>query len=356
MKKLSLIAALAFSIFILFPSPTSAGVLPSETVPEGVSVSTIWNNGKHCAFTSLVKFRGRYYCTFREGDGHVFDREGNANGRIRVLVSRNCRKWKSVALLSLEKCDLRDPKLDITPDGRLMLLMGGSYYVDKKLVDRVPQASFSSDGKHFSDPQPLVIDTPGTDGHWLWRVTWKDGVGYGVSYVGGEKPNEAELYLLKTLDGVHYDLVTKVAAAGFPNETTLRFLPDGRMAMAVRRDGKGMGSMLWGAAPEPFTEWDLKEVGFTIGGPDFLVLDENHIVLSGRSYGPVTTSVWVGGADGDFRKVMDLPASGDCSYPSLFVKGNDLKVIYYSEVGKSDFGSAICEIRMASIPLKLLFP
>lgn len=36
-----------------------------------VKIEKIWDNGKHNAFTSLIKFKDAYYCSFREGDSHV---------------------------------------------------------------------------------------------------------------------------------------------------------------------------------------------------------------------------------------------------------------------------------------------
>ena len=31
------------------------------------SVQKIWDKGTHAAFTSLIEFNGKYYCSFREG-------------------------------------------------------------------------------------------------------------------------------------------------------------------------------------------------------------------------------------------------------------------------------------------------
>ena len=52
---------------------------PSATI---VDVARIWDGGAHNAFTDLIRWRDRWYCTFREGDDHV-----GGDGRIRVLVS-----------------------------------------------------------------------------------------------------------------------------------------------------------------------------------------------------------------------------------------------------------------------------
>ena len=73
--------------------------------------------------------------------------------------------------------DLRDPKLSITPDGRLMMVMGGSYYEGTTLKGRHPRVAFSKDGKTWTPPKKVLEPE-----EWLWRVTWHDGVCYGTSY------------------------------------------------------------------------------------------------------------------------------------------------------------------------------
>src|SRR6186713_1912896 len=90
---------------------------------ELISVKKIWDAGAHNAFTDLTRFRGSWYCTFREADDHV-----GGDGRIRVLTSRDGEKWESAALVAEAGIDLRDPKMSITPDNRLMIVTGGSVY------------------------------------------------------------------------------------------------------------------------------------------------------------------------------------------------------------------------------------
>ena len=39
--------------------------------PRIVSVEKIWDQGLHNAFTDLIRFRERWFCTFREGERHA---------------------------------------------------------------------------------------------------------------------------------------------------------------------------------------------------------------------------------------------------------------------------------------------
>src|SRR3954469_24300980 len=91
--------------------------------PRLVSVQKIWDQGKHNAFTDLNRWRGKWYCVFREADAHV-----GGDGRPRVLESVDGKKWEPVGLVVEEGIDLRDPHLSITPDDRLMIVAGGSVY------------------------------------------------------------------------------------------------------------------------------------------------------------------------------------------------------------------------------------
>jgi hypothetical protein len=53
---------------------------------------------------------------------------------VRILKSANGEDWQSIALLEKKGIDLRDPKLSVTPDGRIMVIIGGSIYHESKLI------------------------------------------------------------------------------------------------------------------------------------------------------------------------------------------------------------------------------
>jgi hypothetical protein len=118
--------------------------------PEIVSLKKIWDEGKHNAFTDLIRWHDRWYCTFREADAHV-----GGDGRLRVLESTDGERWEPVALVAEQGIDLRDPKLSITPDDRLMIVAGGSVYEGKTLKGRQPRVTFSKDARTWSPAQPI---------------------------------------------------------------------------------------------------------------------------------------------------------------------------------------------------------
>jgi len=313
-------------------------------LPEGVKVRKIWGNEKYNAFTSLIDFKGTFYCAFREGENHVFGKEG----LTRIISSKDGINWESVATLKKNGYDLRDPKLSITPDGRIMVIIGGSVYKGKDLISRLTHVSFSNrSGKNFSDPQPISISADvKTNNDWLWRVTWYNKTGYGVVYQLGE---EWSVCLLKTTDGIHYDLVTKLEVKGKPNEATVRVMPDGEMLMMVRREG-GNREGMWGRSKPPYNEWKWSSLDSPLGGPDFIALGNNLLVSGTRVYDQKEkyTALFTGDRSGNFRKILILPSGGDNSYPGFVCRDNKLYISYYS----SHEGNA--SIYLAEVPLSYI--
>lgn len=314
------------------------------------TVNKIWDNGKHCAFTSLIKYKGLYICSFREGETHIFDSRGNAEGKVRILVSTDGDAWEALDLTGKTGIDLRDPKLSVMPDGRLMVTTGGSIYRNRKLTGIEPQVMFSNDGRNYTAPQPIQLPEEVGSHPWLWRVTWHEGTGYGIVYAKNDTPL-SKLYLVKTDDGIHYSLVKTIEMDGFPNESTVRFLPDGRMAIMVRRDaGDCLG--YWGTSHAPYTEWEWKKMEFRVGGPDFIVLDDGTVIAGSRNHyipsSPQTT-LYTGNSEGKFKETLVLPSGGDTSYPGIIKVGDELWVSYYST---HETGNA--SVYLAKIPLALL--
>ncbi len=341
MKHFHIITAFIMSLFC------SSAVLGQQI---SYSVEKIWDNGMHNAFTSIEQYKGNYYITFREGETHIFDSNGNAEGKVRILQSADGKQWEALPLMGKESIDLRDPKFSTMPDGRLMVIVGGSIYRNRQLVGCEPQIMFSEDGKEFTAPQPVVIEKGANNGfNWLWRVTWHEGTGYTISY-GKAEGGKVEVSLLSTTDGIHYKHMQTFDIGGYPNEATIRFLPDGQMAVMLRRDGDAPTGY-WGLSHAPYTEWNWKEMEFRIGGPDFIVLDDKRIVAGGRTHliaSAPKTSLLIGKGDGRFSEVLTLPSGGDNSYPGFITVGNELWVCYYSSHETRN-----ASIYLAKIPLEI---
>ena len=81
-----------------------------------IDVTRIWNEAPHNAFTDLLRWQGQWYCVFREGQAHV-----SPDGALRIIASPDGREWAPAARMTHPTADLRDAKITVTPDNRLML-------------------------------------------------------------------------------------------------------------------------------------------------------------------------------------------------------------------------------------------
>lgn len=283
--------------------------------PELMSVKRIWDIGAHNAFTDLIRFEDQWWCTFREGVGHA-----SGNGKVRMIFSDDGDDWRSAALVEEEGVDLRDPKLSVTPDGRLMLVMGGSLYDGDAYQTRAPRISFSEDGFQWIEPRKVLAED-----HWLWRVTWHNGWAWSVSKMGsGNDPRRGMLY--RSSDGLEWEWITEFR---LPNnkwnasETTLRFMPDEELIALTRPH--------WiGTSKPPYKQWNWEKMEMDIGGPNLIRLPDGSLWAAGRRYGEGQTTVLARMTRDSYEPVLILPSGGDCSYPGLVWYDDLLWISYYS--------------------------
>lgn len=287
--------------------------------PEIVTLKKIWDQAGHSAFTDLIRFRNQWYCTFREAETHT-----KGDGKLRVLVSKDGETWQSAALLEEKDIDLRDPKLNVTPDGRLMMVAGGSVRsASGGYATRRPRVAFSKDGKNWGRLQKIMEDED-----WLWRVTWHKGRAYGVSYRGGGGLKTARSGALYTSrDGLQWEKVTQLETSG-TSETTLRFAGDEMIAMVRCEYGERHGQI--GVSKPPYKEWKWFDAGERFGGPNFIVLPDGSMVGGSRQSGEKATTVLARMGRDKYEPVLTLPSGGDTSYPGLVWHENLLWVSYYS--------------------------
>jgi hypothetical protein len=297
--------------------------------PKLITVKKIWSESEHNAMTDLIQYKGLWYCIFRESTSHVH----GDDGKIRLIASDDGENWESVVLLTENGVDLRDPKLSITPDGRLMMLVGGTIYEEGKYISRQSRVSFSDDGTDWSSFQLVIAPH-----EWLWRVTWHHGKAYGASYSYSnieDKQDEWNIKLWESDDGIHYKLITEWSIVGHPNETTLQFLADGRMLAFVRRDGPIDKKAWMGVSKPPFIDWEWHSTHAYFGGPNFIVLPDQSMVAAGRvlltsPYGIYAHTVLASLNLFDFKPQVVLPSWEDCSYPGLAHHDGELWMSYYS--------------------------
>jgi hypothetical protein len=303
-------------------------------MPNLLSCHKIWSKAKHNAFPDLLDFQGKLLCCLREGIDHAGD-----DGIIRVIGSSTGARWRSLATIEKKGVDLRDPRLSIMPDGRLLLNMGGIRWKDESRADLRSYVSISKDGVNWSAPKAVFNPF-----EWIWRVTWYQGVGYGTSYCAPEK-GKWRLSLVTTTDGIHYSLLKKFSLSHNPSEATIRFKESGEMIMLVRGQ-RGHGWI--GRSSPPYRSWKWVDIRHRLGGPNFLIAEDGAMWAASRKvivFGKngYRSSVVVARMSTDsYEPILHLPSKGDCSYPGMVLRGNKLFVCYYSShEGKSRIYLAI---------------
>jgi hypothetical protein len=283
-----------------------------------VEVRKIWDQAPHNAFTDLVRYGGRWFCVFREGQAHV-----SPDGALRVITSPDGEKWVSAARLTSPIADLRDAKITITPDGQLMLSGAGALHPPAAFKHQ-SLAWFSKDGQNWGEPAKI-----GEPNLWLWRTTWHQEKAYGIGY---DTAGERFIRLYSSTDGRKFDIVVpQLFGEGQPNETSIVFLPDHSALCLLRRDGKPNSGLL-GQAKPPYTNWVWRDLGIRIGGPHMIRLPGGRIVAAARLYdgGARTSLLWLEPNAGKLTEFLRLPSGGDTSYAGLVWHEDLLWVSYYS--------------------------
>lgn len=325
--------------------PGLTAIKPNEAGSKKISffgdVQKIWDESfsglPYNAFTDLIRFKGYWYCTFREGESHIA-----GTGKIRIIRSADGKLWKSAALFEMDGCDLRDPKFSITAEGELMvnsLVLFISYKTRPYLCQSITW--LSADGENWGS----VYACNSGINTWRWGVTWYKGLGFSMAYWG--KDTTGTLYT--TCDGKSWNVcATKVFPMGKGNEASIDFGLDGT-AYCLLRDGPG-GMAHLGIAYSPYKEWKWKDLGMYAGGPEIIRLKDNRILavvrlhegglppsekmpgLSDNPGGGRTSLCWIDPEKGIMKEFLTLPSGGHGghSYAGVVEHEGWIWISYYS--------------------------
>jgi hypothetical protein len=319
-----------------------AGPLQAQQVE--FPLKTVWDKAPHNAFPDLIRFKNYFYAAVREGNNHMPDN----SGQVRLLRSKNGDNWEDVGLLDMEGYDVREARLSVTPEGRIMVLTAVGIY-ENGYQELFPMVSFSDKkGKNFSTLERTTMDlAPSLD--WIWSLTWHKGLGYGVIYQ--IKKEGWETYLLRTRDGKHYEKVSQIDTGGNPNEATIRFAKSGKMYVLVRREADDQMGVI-ASSESPYRDWSYEKLKIRLGGPNFLFLDQENLVIGSRYHteGGSKTGIFTTDLDGTIRSTIVLPSGGDTSYPGMIFHKKKLWVMYYSSHEDKS------KIYLTQIPIRQLTP
>lgn len=292
---------------------------------EAMQTNMIWEGNPYASFTSLVYFNNHLYCAFREGKTH-YDPSGKDNGRIRIIKLKEDNVWDTVDIVSEDGYDLRDPKLSIMPDGRLMLLTERVQISDGKVVARNTCVGFLSyESDEVGNLMPIEISNLG-DWNWLWDVTWIDGVGYGFIYV----PYFA---FVKTIDGIHYTVEERSSVEYNPTEASIAKFDEGLICVARCDSSSIVGQRKYFDEKWQWTVMDNK-----IECPKILSIGK-YALISGRTFidGKPSTALYkLNVATNRTDEITIIPSGKDCGYPGMVVNDDIVYISsYYGDGNKS---------------------
>ena len=285
------------------------------------NVRRVFDNGEHNAFTDLIRWKGKYWLTFRScPDGHMVF----STSSIIVLSSDDAKTWDTVHRFSVPLRDTRDPHF-LAFKGKLFIYTGTWYSGEGKLAredyDINKHLGFSvwtEDGKTWSTPHQME----GTYGHYIWRAV-TDGEtaylcgrrkrGYSEAESGAGGASILEGAMLESTDGINWRFRSLFQTQN-GNETAFQILPD-RTILALSRE-QGSTAQLARARP-PYQTWDRKELSHYVGGP-LLAKWGDQWLVGGRkntATGPKTALYWL--INDELKPIAELPSGGDNSYPGF---------------------------------------
>lgn len=348
-----MVAVMLMAVASLAADTASCGKLPQVRV---ASVRRVFHNGEHNAFTDLVRFKGKFYLTFRScPQGHMV----HPTASIIILTSDDTREWRQVHRFHVEQRDTRDPHFLVFRDK--LFVYTGTWYsgpttlavADYDLNKHLGYAAWSDDGTKWHSP----IMLEGTFGHYIWRAA---ALGDKAYLCGRRKAEFAiaprgeggavQSLMLESDDGLIWrKRAVFQETAG--DETAFLFEPDGSV-LAVGRRG-GAPAQLLRSSP-PYTQWSRKDLGRYVGGP-LLTKWGDHTIVGGRKTtkesGAKTSLCWLVGDQ--LHEFAEFPSGGDNSYPGFveLAPGRAL-VSYYSSHERDAAGKQITAIYLAELVME----
>jgi hypothetical protein len=321
-------------------------------------------DGKHNSNTDLAFFKDSFWLIHASAPWHF----ASETTRLILWRSSDARTWEKVAEFQNPGEDIRDPKLAVI-GGRLILyaLKNTSFEAEPYLT----VAAASDDG--YTWTSFVEMDPEG----WLfWRPVSNDG---GKTwYVPAYWHEHGKSALLKSTDGLNWEVNSIIYSGDVNDETAVIFLPDGRLLATARLEvsgyyfGDNRGNTLIATSESPFMTWSYQHSTVTrLDGPALFSYN-GRIYAVGR-YQPghkpflfetgsilsrKRTSLFLVEED-RLVWLSDLPSDGDTSYAGVVIRGNEAYISYYTSSIKHDFPWIIgmlskSDIMMAKVDLKKL--
>ncbi|MEX2016775.1 MAG: hypothetical protein WD873_09025, partial [Candidatus Hydrogenedentales bacterium] len=182
-------------------------VAPAHAQSRVDWMAAVAEDGRHNAFTDLVRWNDQYYVCYRAGAAH-----NSMDGEIWIMRSPDMRNWTQTGRIDTLGDD-RDPHFATTDDtlyvyfGTWSLVFGEGDEPPERGTVRSHVAT-SQDGTTWSDVRAIY-----DGGFWVWRIRHINGAFLGAAYTAVRPaPDVRELRLLRSTDGFNWELAATVAS------------------------------------------------------------------------------------------------------------------------------------------------
>jgi hypothetical protein len=366
-----ILGVIILSLVILFSywylRPNQADV-NSDIVLETWAVT---NDDLHNSNTDMIAWGDAWYLSYVSSPYHF----GNDDSVMHVTRSFDQGDtWEETTTFNPPDEDIRDPKFAIVGDRLFLYALKNTSFVAEPYISVY---SYSEDGESWTNFETV----PDLDGWLFWRPKTQDGeTFYNAAYWW----EHGKSVLLKSTDGIHWEIVSQIYEGGRNDETEIEFLPDGRMLATARLEyayfadgafGDKRGATLIAVSEPAYETWtELTQSPVArLDGP-YLFTYHERVYAVGRyqpnlgKSGPLTdqgsvlarkrTALYEVREDG-LAYLTDLPSNGDTSYVGLVMDRDTVYATYYTSPINHDFPwimgmFSASEIHMAKIDLSAM--
>ena len=331
----------------------------------------ITNDDLHNSNTDMIEWQDAFYLSFVSSPYHF----GNDESVMHVTRSFDQGKtWEEVATYNPPGEDIRDPKFAIIGERLFLYALKNTSFVAEPYISVY---AYSENGVSWSDFKTV----PDLDGWLFWRPKTQDGVTF---YNAAYWYEHGKSVLLKSTDGITWEIISQIYEGGRNDETEIEFLSDGRMLATARLEyayfadgafGDQRGATLIAVSEPPYETWtELAQSLVTrLDGPYLFTYDDRVYAVGryqpnlGKS-GPLTAQGSVLSRkrtalyevrEAGLAYLTDLPSNGDTSYVGLVMDGNVAYITYYTSPLEHDYAWIMgmmspSEIRMAKVDLNAM--
>lgn len=331
----------------------------------------VTNDDLHNSNTDMIEWRDAFYLSYVSSPYHF----GNDDSIMHVIRSFDKGKtWEEIVTFNPPGEDIRDPKFAIIGERLFLYALKNTSFVAEPYISVY---SYSEDGLTWTEFE----NVPDLDGWLFWRPKTKDEeTFYNAAYWW----EHGKSVLLKSKDGINWEIVSQIYEGGRNDETEIQFLPDGRLLATARLEyanfadgafGDKRGATLITVSDPPYETWTeltqsrvarldgpylftYKERVYAIGryqpdlGKSGMLTDQGSILSRKR------TAIYEVRQDG-LAYLSDLPSNGDTSYVGMVMDGDFVYATYYTSPLNHDFPWIIgmfsaSEIHMAKVDLSAM--